>query len=64
MLSATAAAVYAPLRWLDGPWVWRLGNPDPVLRAPERDCPEVSRAELARRYPEADLSEAEAMLAG
>ena len=41
---------------------WHIGGADPVIRAEERDCPEVSREELAARYPAADLSVAEALL--
>jgi hypothetical protein len=35
---------------------------DPILRAPDRDVPEVSRSKLASLYPQADLTASEALL--
>ncbi len=48
-------------RDLDGSWV--EGSSKALLRADWRDAPELSREELAARFPDADLDEAEKLLA-
>ena len=57
---AVVAGDAAVFRDLNGSWV--VGASKPILETEWRDAPEMSRDELAARFPTADLDEAERLL--